>query len=187
MKTISQILIILLCVSAGFFAGRCTSKVETKTEYTKGDPVNGSVTNIEPILTETLEIHTLPVVIDTIYVNNIQYVVQKVDTAAIIREYELKRYYTTTLFDDKNGRLDINSTLQYNKLSDLTYTFTPVFTVKTVKVKPVWIPFISASYSTLYNQVSVGGGLFYHNIGIQIRYSTDFKVKGLDMGLLYKF
>jgi hypothetical protein len=34
------------------------------------------------------EVVTLPVKTDTVYIDNIQYVTQKVDTPAIIREYE---------------------------------------------------------------------------------------------------
>jgi hypothetical protein len=66
------------------------------------------------------------------------------------------------------------------------YDFTPITIVRTIEKERVWTPFVSASYNSM-KQASIGGGLFYHDIGVQIRYSTDFKVKGLDVGLLYKF
>jgi hypothetical protein len=186
MKKTVYIVVLLSCIAAGFMAGRCTTTVETTREYVRGEPVSGSVPDSKPVTVESPAVSVLPVKTDTLFVDNIRYITQKVDTAAIIREYELKRYYATTLFDNKNGKLDISLTTQYNKLGDLTYTFTPVHIVETVKIKPVWTPFVSASYSTL-QQVSVGGGVFYHDIGVQVRYVTDFKAKGLDLGVLYKF
>jgi hypothetical protein len=186
MKTIHYIAIALVCLATGFITGRCTTETVTKTEYIEGEPVSGNISDIEPIVTETPEKNTLPVIIDTIFVDNIQYVVQKVDTAAIIREYEVKRFYRETLFNNQYGKLDVSFTSQYNKVSDLKYDFTPVTIIRTVEKERVFIPFVSASYNTL-KQGGIGGGLFYHDIGIQVRYITDFKAKGLDLSVMYKF
>jgi hypothetical protein len=54
-----------------------------------------------------------------------KYIVQKVDTAAIIREYEVKRFYSETLFNNQYGKPDVSFTLQYNKISGLRYDFIP--------------------------------------------------------------
>jgi hypothetical protein len=186
MKKIHYIAISLVCLAVGFFTGRCTTEVETKTEYIEGEPVSGNIPNIEPIHTETPEISTLPVKIDTISVDNIQHVVQKVDTAAIIREYEVKRFYSETLFNNQYGKLDISFSTQYNKVSDLKYGFSPITIIKTVEKERVFTPFVSVSYNTL-KQAGIGGGLFYHDTGIQVRYITDFKAKGLDLSVMYKF
>jgi hypothetical protein len=99
----------------------------------EGEPVSGNISDIEPALTETPEISTLPVRIDTIFVDN-----------------------------------------------------TPVTIIRTVEKERVFIPFVSASYNT-WKQGGIGGGLFYHDIGIQVRYITDFKAKGLDLSVMYKF
>jgi hypothetical protein len=177
--------LLLLGAVIGFFAGRKTITEVVKTEVVKGEPVRGSAV-IEPARVELPDVPMLPVKTDTAHRGGIQYIVQSVDTAAIIREYELKRYYATTLFDNQYGKLDISLNTQYNRLGELTYNFEPLYTVKTVERKRVWIPFVSASYSTL-KQVRVGGGLFYNDIGIQIEYVTDFDAKGIDVGLMYKF
>jgi hypothetical protein len=71
-------------------------------------------------------------------------------------------------------------------VSDLKYDFTPVTIVRTVEKERVFTPFVMASCNTM-KQVGIGGGIFYHNIGVQIRYVTDFKAKGLDLGIMYKF
>ncbi|MDR2810476.1 MAG: hypothetical protein LBB84_07995 [Tannerellaceae bacterium] len=167
-------------------AGRCTTETVTKTEYIQGETISGTISNIEPVHTETPERSTLPVKIDTVFVDNIRYVTQHVDTAAIIREYELKRYYSETLFNNQYGKLDVSFTSQYNKVTDLKYDFTPVTIVRTVEKERVFTPFVMASYNTL-KQGGIGGGIFYHDIGVQVRFVTDFKANGLDVGIMYKF
>jgi hypothetical protein len=161
-------------------------EVVTKTEYVKGDPVSDTITNIEPVGTEMPEVVTFPVKTDTVYIDNIQYVTHKVDTLAIIRGYELKRFYSKTLFSNQYGKLGASFSTQYNRVSDLKYDFTPVTIVRTVEKERLWTPFVSASYNSI-KQASIGGGLFYHDTGVQIRYSTGFNANGLDVGLLYKF
>ncbi|MDR1882041.1 MAG: hypothetical protein LBR26_04580 [Prevotella sp.] len=170
----------------GFFSGRKTITEVVKTEVVKGEPVANSVTGLQPSREDVPDVPMLPIKTDTIYADSVRYIVQSVDTAAIIREYELKRHYAATLFDNQYGKLDISLNTQYNRLGELTYNFEPLYTVKTVERKRVWVPFVSASYSTL-NKVGVGGGIFYNDIGLQIEYVTDFEVKGLNIGLLYKF
>jgi hypothetical protein len=186
---IKTTLIYVACLVAGlgtgFFAGRKTITEVVKTEQVKGEPVWGSVV-IKPVRVEMPDIPMLPVKSDTVYRDSVQYIVQSVDTAAIIREYELKRYYAATLFDNQYGKLDVSLNTQYNRLNGLTYNFEPLYTVKTVEKKRVWIPFVSASYSTPHG-VGVGGGIFYNDIGLQIEYVTGFEAKGFNIGLLYKF
>ena len=48
------------------------------------------------------------------------------------------------------------------------------------------MPYVGVSYSTL-NHVGIGGGMFYHNLGIGAKYITDFNKKGFDFELKYKF
>lgn len=48
------------------------------------------------------------------------------------------------------------------------------------------MPYTSISYSTL-NYIGMGGGIFYHNLGLGAKYVTDFKQKGVEFELKYKF
>jgi hypothetical protein len=47
-----------------------------------------------------------------------------------------------------------------------------------------WIPFVSASYSTT-GRAGIGGGMFYHDVGIQARYFPSGRE--FDLGVMYKF
>ena len=183
--------LLLLCVMffIGFFIGRSTVTNDKKTEYVKGEMINGSVSNnqIEPTKETKPDKPILPLVSDTIYLDSIIYIVQKVDSAAIIADYILKKDYQLTLFDNKeNGKLTVAPTVQYNKLTGLDYSFTPIQRVTTITKERTWQPFASASYST-FNYVGIGAGAFYHDIGFEIQYQTDFTKKGLLISGKYKF
>jgi hypothetical protein len=176
----------LFCLASGFLAGRKSIRREIKTVHVKGETLSGSMASFKPVKVEVPEIPLLPVTTEIIYRDTGSVVVRKVDTAAIIAEYEKKRFYSELLFDNNLGKLEIDLTTQYNKLSGLDYRFTPVHTVKTVEKKKIWTPFLSVSYNTL-NHAGIGGGLFYHDIGLSVEYVTDFNRKWIDFGLLYKF
>ena len=184
--------VILICVALaaiiGFIAGRARSDVIYKTEYVKGDPITQTITNIAPISKEKPAVSVLPVKRDTVYMDNIVYVRETVDTAAIIADYELKRSYNVPLFNNEYGKLDISLTSQYNKLGDLSYTFIPMQKIQHVQVKKVWQPYVSVSYST-FRIGSIGGGLFYRNAGLeyQFQYSMFENRTGHSFGLKYKF
>ena len=116
-----------------------------------------------------------------------------IDSAAyaklVIADYELKRTYKLTAFDNKTqGKLDLFPVIQYNKLSALDYNFTPVIERQTIYKTKVWQPFVSASYSTL-NYIGIGGGIFYHDIGIEYQYqkSLGSQSNGHLFGVKYKF
>lgn len=116
-----------------------------------------------------------------------------IDSAAyaklVIADYELKRTYKLTPFDNKTqGKLELFPVIQYNKLSVLDYNFTPVIERQTIYKTKVWQPFISASYSTL-NYIGIGGGIFYHDIRIEYQYqkSLGSQSNGHLFGVKYKF
>ena len=184
--------VILICVALacvlGFIAGRARSNVVYKTEYIKGDTITRTITNIVPVSEEKPENPILPVKRDTVYIDNIIYVRETVDTAAIIADYELKRSYKLPLFNNEYGKLDISLTSQYNKLGDVSYTFVPIKTVQHIQTKRVWQPYASASYST-FQIGGIGGGLFYHDVGLeyQFQYSMSENRTGHLVGLKYKF
>ena len=157
----------LLSLVLGFLAGRKTYTVET--EYIREAPISGIASDIALIKEERPVEPELPIRIDTIYVDNIMYMYKTVDTAAIIADYELRRQYLVPLFDNQYGKLEISLNTQYNKLDDISYTFVPIREIQRIKVKQVWQPFVSASYSTI-GLCGIGGGIFYDNIGIEYQW-----------------
>lgn len=174
----------IVCLVIGFFIGRSTIDTKTKIEYVRGQKVTGSVspTQFEPIKEER------PVVQyrDT---GSVKYINRPVDTAAIIADWELKRTYKLTAFDNKTqGKLELFPVIQYNKLSALDYNFTPVIERQTIYKTKVWQPFGSVSYSTL-NYVGIGGGIFYHNLGFEYQYQKSLgnQSDAHTFGLKYKF
>ncbi|MDR1339249.1 MAG: hypothetical protein LBK58_04255 [Prevotellaceae bacterium] len=173
MKKYVIIVICIISLAVGFFAGRETVQYVGKTEYVKEAPVSGTVSGIEPVSEEKPVNPDLPTRRDTVYIDSVVYVSETVDTAAIIADYELKRQYLVSLFDDRRGKLEISLNTQYNKLSDISYTFVPVRTVQYMEVRKMWQPFFAASYSTV-GLFGVGGGLFYNNIGIE--YQRQFSI-----------
>lgn len=184
-----------ICLVIGFIVGRKTVDTETKVEYIKLGPVSGSISNnqLEPVKEEIPLNPHLPLRIDTVYNDSvrteIKYMVQKVDTAAIIADYILKKSYNVTAFDSKElGTLKLFPTIQYNRLSGLDYEFTPIQKQVTIYREKVWQPFISGSYST-FDYIGLGGGVFYHHLGFEYQYQKDTgnKRNGHLFGLKYKF
>ncbi|MDR2002406.1 MAG: hypothetical protein LBQ74_05185 [Prevotella sp.] len=179
-KAAAILLLMLICLTIGYFAGHYTTDTESKTEYIKGEMVTGSVspTQFEPVKEEKTGKPVLPVIQyrDTGSVK-IKYVNLPADTAAIIADWELKRTYKLTAFDNKTqGKLELFPVIQYNRLMALDYNYTPVIERQTIYKTKVWQPFLSASYSTL-DYIGLGGGLFYHNSGFEYQYHIDVKRK----------
>ena len=171
----------IVCLIIGFFIGRSSIDSEPKKEYIKGETLTGSVspTQFEPIKEEKPDKPLLPFIQyrDT---GRVRYM--SIDSAAyaklVIADYELKRTYKLTAFDNKtHGKLDLFPVIQYNKLSALDYNFTPVIERQTIYKTKIWQPFVSASYSTL-NYVGIGGGIFYHNLGFEYQYQKSLGSQG---------
>ncbi|MDR3140183.1 MAG: hypothetical protein LBU37_00385 [Tannerellaceae bacterium] len=177
---------VLFCWLFGFITGRKTIRLEEKTEQVKGETITGNVPVLQPVKEEIPDNPVLPLKTTVEYRDTIIYKHLSVDTAAIIEDYINKRHYRELLFDNSLGRLELSMTAQYNRLTALDWSFTPIYTMKTVERKKVWIPFVSASYGTL-NYFTVGGGVFYHDVGLNVRYISDFNKNGLDVGLMYRF
>ena len=192
MKILIIIISALLLTGAyfgGFFVGRKTLNVAEKVVYIKGDPVTGTITNLTPVSETIPDNPVLPLLRDTVYLDNIIYVHSEVDTAAIINDYIARREYAPLLFDTPTlGKLSLSATVQYNKLSDVQYEFVPVYKEITKYRSPIWQPFLSASYSTFY-VAGVGGGVFYRNFGAEYQYQRRITdgINGHFLGLKYKF
>lgn len=182
----------IVCLVIGFFIGRSSIDSEPKKEYIKGEMLTGSVspTQLEPIKEEKPDKSLLPFIQyrDT---GSVRFI--PIDSAAyaklVIADYELKRTYKLTAFDNKTqGKLDLFPVIQYNKLSALDYNFTPIIERQTIYKTKVWQPFVSASYST-FNYIGIGGGIFYHNLGFEYQYqkSLGSQSNGHLFGVKYKF
>ena len=170
----SLLIVIIGSVTVGFFIGRSTIDTETEIRYVKGETVRDTIR--KEVLVPTKEY----IPSDPIYIYKDKLIVytdtftQVVDSAAIINDWILQRNYSQTLFDNQNGKLEVDLSVRYNKLQSLEYSFTPIHKViNTYKVK-VWQPYVSGSYST-FNYVGLGGGFFYHNLGIEYQFQKDFR------------
>ena len=159
----------------GFFIGRGNIRTVEKVEYVKGKEITNTVKIPQPYLLKVPQVYFLPMV------NGV------VDTAQIISDYILERRYEINVFDNDAGKLDVEQSIQYNELKEFNYTFTPIQKVITKRTKPLFEPFVSVGYNT-YQQASVGGGLFYRNVGVEYNYlySADYN-SGHQLGIKVKF
>jgi hypothetical protein len=125
---------------------------------------------------------------DTVFIADREQVVERIDTAALIRDYETRRKYSELLFDSPEvGRLNVDFGVQYNRADSLHYTFIPVRTEVTRYVKPMIEPFVFLEYSTL-GRVGAGGGVFYGKWGALVKFETNFTgQRGVGTGLAYRF
>jgi len=178
----------LLCAVVGFFIGRSSNTEVEKTVIVKEPAVRGIITGLVPVSETTPSVSVLPVVRDTVYIDNVRYIKERVDTAAIIADYEIRRRYEVPLFDNQYGKLNVTWNTQYNRSDSIAYTFVPIRTIQYVRVRKTFEPFIGVSYSS-FGYISGGVGLFYHNLGIEASYqrslyNSDY---GFLIGLKWKF
>jgi hypothetical protein len=181
----AKLIFYILAFAAGVVVGRKTTPAGIQTEYVRLPSIEGSVNSnqLVPYWEEIPLSPFLPLKRDTVYRT------VSVDTLAIIEDYIMKRYYDITAFDNSQlGKLRLLPTLQYNKLTDLSWELTPVQKQTTVYKGRVWLPFFSTSYSTFGN-ASIGGGMFYHNLGLEYQYQRSLldKNEGHFFSLKYKF
>lgn len=200
-NTIELILLLLIVAASFFFIGKYIGSKNIEIGVMPGESITGYVpeekliptkeeTPVDPELPKKeiqIEIQyrdTGSVKTETRYITRMQVV----DTAAIITDYIVKRTYSQTLFNNNQfGKLDVFPTIYQNKLTDLKYEYKP-------KIK-TFQPFLSSSYSTV-NYLGVGGGFFYHKIGIEYQYQIDLNISNTPdqlkgnahlIGLKYKF
>ena len=167
MNSYLKIVIVIIAFVVGFFLGRKTIDVEGKVTFVKGETIHDTIVINEPTF---VEIPAKPKYIykyDTIVVDNIQYISEKVDTGAIIQDYILMRTYEFNVFDSPTlGKFDVRQQIGYNKLLSFDYSFTPVTRQITRFREPVFTPFITMGYST--NRTVLGGlGAYYRSLGVE--------------------
>lgn len=168
-KYIPHAILFLLAFTLGFFLGIHYIKKDIKVSYVQEKPITGEVQkdSINLITEAKPDKSELPTKTDTIYINNEITITEKVDTAAIIADYEKLRTYYTVLFDNEYGKLQLYPSIQYNQMQGLKYDFTPM--QKVIYNEKKFMPFISGSYSTL-GYFGIGGGLFYKRVGFEYQY-----------------
>lgn len=191
MKNNVVLFVAIACFVAGFFLGRGKKIVKEEIRYERQETQMGhyGVQDLMPErseLPDKIDLPTVPVVVWT--EGRADTVFREADTAAIVRDYSATYHYSKLLFDNADGKLTLNAGTQYNRLAYLDYEFTPVREVRTKTTGRRWMPFVSAGYSTN-NCLSVGGGVFYHNIGIEYLYNRNVKVNDSfhSFFLKYKF
>ena len=167
MNSYLKIAIVIVAFVVGFFLGRKTINVKEKVTYVKGETIRDTIVIPKPTF---VEIPAKPKYIykyDTITVDNILYISEKVDTSAIIQDYILMRTYEFNVFNsDTLGKFDVKQKIGYNKLLSFDYTFTPITKQVTQFREPVFTPFITMGYST--NRTVLGGlGAYYKRLGVE--------------------
>ena len=169
-KQVLKIAIVVAFI-VGFFLGRKTIDVEKKVTYVKSETIRDTIVINEPTFVEVPAKPKYIYKYDTIVVDNIQYISEKVDTSAIIQDYILTRTYAFNVFNnDTLGKFDVKQQIGYNKLLSFDYTFTPITKQVTQFREPVFTPFITGGYSTN-NSFLLGGGLYYRHVGIEYNYN----------------
>ena len=172
-------------IVVGFFLNNQEDRVIVK--EVKGEPIKEVVYLPSPTIEDgKLDIASLPhyvfkeiVKIDTI--NNLA----KVDTLAILKDYTAIKHYSSTLFDNEYGKLDLSQKTQYNSLVYTDYTYTPIKRVES-KLKR-WQVLVGAGYNTD-NYVGPSFGILYKNIGVVGGYKVgiDSRKSVVDIGLFYR-
>lgn len=197
MNFLTLVAIVVVSFFIGYFVGKQKTIIKEVVRYEKREPIKGGVpiNLLKPATVFDGVLSDLPnyyLKYDTLLINDTITVHSSLDTARLIYEHLKLREYDITLFDDKiNGRLSVQSTVQYNMMTSLNYDFTPIQKVVTRTVEKKFIPFVSANYSTN-NTVGVGGGAFVGNLGVEVLFNKSMTntVENLSyttFGLKYKF
>ena len=183
------LIILFIGCAISFFIGRSTIDTKTKTEYVKGETIKDTVYIPAPYSEKKADKNNLI----PVYKKDPEgKETTELDTAkskdVTIHDWNLERKYANQVFDNENGKFLYDITVQNNKLSKFNYTFTPIQKVTTTIKEKIFQPYVSAGYSTL-DIASVGGGFFYHNLGIEYQFQRDFKYNniGHSLDLKYKF
>lgn len=116
--------------------------------------------------------------------------ITKEDTAAVIRDWASERRYRETLFDsDTLGRFAFDASVQYNRLQNFNYTFTPIQkqTETTIKTTRTFMPYLGAGLDTGGSLVGQGGAFFKQDAGFAVQYRYDTKTKENSVGALFLY
>lgn len=196
-KLISGILIAILLFLLGFFTYKWTHKPEvvTKIEYIKGDSATDSIKNPTPVK-EYPPVDTMNVILDVLKsrkfselfpeVKKDTILITKEDTSKILSDWSTLRVYSDTLINnDTLGFFKLDTRVQYNRLSNLNWTYTPIQKVITSerKLKHSYTPYFGAGIITT-PSIIAQAGLFIDNWGFAGQYQYDWRLNSHNGGIL---
>lgn len=175
---ILSIIILIISFFTGLIVGRITvdEKEVTKIEYRDLPPIHDSIPYPEPY---KVEVQSSPKYIyDTVSIDKLVYL--KIDTAAILSDWTLKRFYKEVLFDTPElGKFEISAEVQYNKLWNIKHDYLPKqLEISNTKTKtPLIQPFVMIGFNTgNYGNLQAGG--FVKNLGLSYQLTTKFGDSG---------
>jgi len=193
----------ILLFGLGFYVGKKREPeviIKTETKYVELPPIHDSIPKPVPVYVkqpaDSLNI-LLALIEEGKYeeyfperVRDSLIYVTKEDTAAVIRDWAAERVYKETLFDtDTLGRFAFDAKVQYNRLQNFDYTFTPVQkqTETTIRTVRTFLPYVGAGLD-LSGSVMVQGGMFVkQNAGLATQYRYDTKLKEHTAGALFLY
>lgn len=193
----------ILLFGLGFYIGKKREPeviIKTETKYVELPPIHDSIPKPVPVYVkqpaDSLNI-LLALIEEGKYeeyfperVRDSLIYVTKEDTAAVIRDWAAERVYKETLFDtDTLGRFAFDAKVQYNRLQNFDYTFTPVQkqTETTIRTVRTFLPYVGAGLD-LSGSVMVQGGVFVkQNAGLATQYRYDTKLKEHTAGALFLY
>ena len=173
----------MICFLVGCLIGKRTITHEEIIKTVQGKTIRDTITHLvldTVYLTGELKYKYIYKT-DTIF-KDVPVIDREATIAATVRDWNKVRKYSKQLFDNENGKLEVNFSIRYNELQKLSYAFTPMHKEITIVKKRVFVPFISVSYLTN-NTFSVGGGGFFYNLGLRIEYSS----RRMNFVILYEF
>lgn len=121
------------------------------------------------------------------------------DTVKILDEFIKRKDYEFTVRDNHLGKFVAKPSVQYNSLVSFDYEETPTTKIieREKQIKKVFTPFVMGGFtsgnilgstptSPSYSEAifNVGGGAFYHNVGLSYQYNFN---RSSTINVLYKF
>jgi hypothetical protein len=191
-KTKVYIVISVAVAIISFFLGRTTINTTEKiaTKYISGKTVYDTIKY--PVPYAVITPSKPKYLYDTIIIYGKSNVI-KIDTAAILKDWTLERDYSQTSFNnDTIGTYNWNAKIQYNKLVNYSYTYTPIqkqITKEIIKTK-LFSPYVNIGY-WLDGGISAETGVF---IMEKVSISSEYKINpninkynqlGLKLGLKF--
>lgn len=206
------IVLIIFMFLLGLYVGRKTVRVKevTHTEYVALPPIHDSVPVDKPY--KQIPPDTAKIIQDCVakglyselfpYKDKTDTIYTERDTTSILNDWATERLYTENLFDaDTLGKLDVDIEVQYNRLSCISYTYTPMQkqTELTIVKEKMFEPFIGGGVTIgidkcnnkLTEGISIQGGAFIkQNYGVSLQYQYmfgDVQMHEVTGQFIYKF
>ena len=135
-----KIVILIIAIIIGFIIGRYTYSIEN-IKYVKGNVIIDTIymEQLKPYSSIIPNLPNLPLKNDTIWLDSKPQSILSVDTAQIIKKYITENKYHQTLFNNQtDGLFELDATIQYNELRQLSYKYIPIYKITTIEKKRVF-------------------------------------------------